>query len=133
LLKANYVFIESRETGGRGNIRRHGGVMFLDVPSPTETRRLGAILGGAPVVETVRMYMSAILRLRLEWVPCCCFGWRSGPTVGTDVILREEVFVMGAARLGNPLNAMAWLVGELARRKRPLRAGDVVLSAAFGP
>jgi hypothetical protein len=36
---------------------------------------------------------------------------------------------MGAARLGNPLNAMAWLVGELARPKRPLRAGDVVLSA----
>ncbi|CUT11567.1 2keto4pentenoate hydratase EC 42180 [Bradyrhizobium sp.] len=39
----------------------------------------------------------------------------------------------GAACLGNPLSAMAWLAGELARRKRPLRAGDLVLSGALGP
>lgn len=33
----------------------------------------------------------------------------------------------------SPLNAMAWLASELARRERPLRAGDVVLSEAIGP
>jgi hypothetical protein len=30
----------------------------------------------------------------------------------------------GAACLGNPLNAMAWLAGELAQRKTPLRAAE---------
>jgi 2-keto-4-pentenoate hydratase len=48
---------------------------------------------------------------------------------------RDEVVSKGsgAACLGNPLNAMAWLAGELARRERRLRAGDIVLSGALGP
>lgn len=50
-------------------------------------------------------------------------------TRGDDVVSKGT----GAACLGNPLNAMAWLAGELCRRKRPLRAGDVVLSGALGP
>ena len=33
----------------------------------------------------------------------------------------------------HPRARMAWLAGELASRKRPLRAGDVVLSGALGP
>ncbi|MFI5706448.1 2-keto-4-pentenoate hydratase [Kribbella sp. NPDC051620] len=57
----------------------------------------------------------------------------------TEVALRLEhrgVVISsgsGAACLGSPVRAVAWLAREGARRGRPLLAGEVVLSGALGP
>ena len=48
--------------------------------------------------------------------------YRNGAVVGTGT---------GAAALGHPARALAWLTGELSRRGRVLRVGDVVITGGL--
>ena len=64
------------------------------------------------------------------------------PVAGTDLYTAGMVMEIngeiasigvGAAALGHPLNAAAWLARTLAARGEPLKSGDILLAGALGP
>ncbi|MGQ3107486.1 MAG: 2-keto-4-pentenoate hydratase, partial [Niveispirillum sp.] len=56
-----------------------------------------------------------------------------GAAMEMDVGGKTASTGVGAAALGNPLNAAAWLAQTLAARGEPLKAGDILLAGALGP
>lgn len=69
-------------------------------------------------------------------------GGEGKPLAGLDIYSAGMVMEIdgrivsvgaGAAALGNPLNAAAWLARTLAARGEPLKAGDILLAGALGP
>ncbi|MBL9064961.1 MAG: fumarylacetoacetate hydrolase family protein [Sphingopyxis sp.] len=56
-----------------------------------------------------------------------------GAAMEMDVGGKTASTGLGAAALGNPMNAAAWLAQTLAARGEPLKAGDILLAGALGP
>jgi len=120
----------------------------LDDPQVTTVDLIRAVDHVLPAIEIVDSRIAAwdisIVDTVADNASSGLFVLGTSPRRLADVDLRlcgmvlehagEPVSVgAGAACLGNPLLALHWLAGTLARAGDPLRAGDVVLSGALGP
>src|SRR5579859_7659809 len=93
--------------GHRHDLR--GGLMSLAIPSP-----------GPPA----RAALERLAVTRSIGRPCTMRLWRDEKEVSAG---------SGAACLGHPAVAVAWLAATARSYGQPLRAGEIVLSGALGP
>jgi len=87
-------------------------IRFVDTVADNASSAL-FVLGSRPVLLS-----------KLDLVGCKMTMERGGEQVSAGV---------GAACLGNPLNAAVWLADVMVKLGTPLLAGDVVLTGALGP
>ncbi|MES1977977.1 MAG: fumarylacetoacetate hydrolase family protein [Pseudomonadota bacterium] len=125
-------------------------VLERDLSSPTLTLK-DVISAVAYVLPAVEIVDSAIADWNIALVDTVADNASSGAYVLGDsprtlrqvdlrtcgmLLSRAGTLVshgVGAACLGNPLNAVLWLARKMVETKTPLRAGDLVLSGALGP
>ena len=125
-------------------------VLAADLPSPdTTVEQVAAAVGS--VHAAIEIVDSRIADWKITFADTVADNGSSAffvladqglPLAGLDLasaamVMRyngKEVSTgVGAAALGHPLNAAAWLARTLATRGEPLRAGDILLSGALGP
>lgn len=120
----------------------------LDDPATTVAQVADAVESAVAAIEIVD---SRIAEWRITFADTVAdngssaffvLGGDRRPLAGLDLLtcgmileVNGEIVSLGAgaACLGNPLEAAAWLARTLAARGEPLRAGEVVLSGALGP
>jgi 2-keto-4-pentenoate hydratase len=120
----------------------------FDHPGATATDMLSAIAYALPAIEIVD---SRILDWKITIADTVADNASSSHLVlgseprslaGLDLVTCGMVLTVGgvvasigagAACLGHPLTAAAWLAKTLSLRGEPLRAGDIVMSGALGP
>lgn len=125
-------------------------VLERDLPDP-ETRAEDVAAAAAHAVAAIEIVDSRIADWKIAFADTVAdngssaffvLGQEHKPLDGLDLYtcgMALEVngaiasLGAGAACLGHPLNAAAWLARTLAAAGAPLRAGDVVLTGALGP
>jgi len=125
-------------------------VLGADLPSPTTTPdQVAAAV--ASVHAAIEIVDSRIADWKITFADTVADNGSSAffvlagqgkPLAGLDLYTAGMVLEVngaiaslgaGAAALGHPLNAAAWLAQTLAARGEPLHAGDILLSGALGP
>jgi 2-keto-4-pentenoate hydratase len=125
-------------------------VLGRDLPNPDTT--LGELLRAVDhVLPALEIVDSAIEDWKITLVDTVADNASSGLYVlgktpvslrGLDLALEgmllekngaQAAIGVGAACMGNPLEASLWLARTMALTGRPLQAGDVLLSGALGP
>ncbi len=125
-------------------------VLGTDLPDPATTPEMVAAAVGS-IHAAIEIVDSRIADWKITFADTVAdngssaffvLGQPGKPLAGLDIYTAGMVMEVngtiaslgvGAAALGHPLNAAAWLARTLSQRGEPLKAGDILLAGALGP